>query len=290
MQPALDYIPRIRSYYQALGYGAPYVWANFADVPFHELNKPSRDARLGIVTTAAVFDPAKGEQGPGAPYNGNAKFYEVYARPIAPEPDLRISHIAYDRVHSTAKDQGSYFPLRAFQAIEADLSPRFYGLPTNRSQKTSMEVDCPALVKACHADGVEAAVLVPNCPVCHQSVSLAARALEASGIATVILGCARDIVEHVGVPRLVFSNFPLGNGAGRPDDPDSQHTIAQLALSILDDAKAPRTTLRTPLEWADDVDWQKDYSNAAHLSDDEIAKRRAEFDRGKQAAKAVRRA
>ena len=78
----------------------------------------------------------------------------------------------------------------------------------------TLEIDCPEIVARCKADGVDAAILVANCPVCHQSVSLAARALEAAGIATVVMGCAKDIVEHVGVPRLLFSDFPLGNRGG----------------------------------------------------------------------------
>ena len=69
--------------------------------------------------------------------------------------------------------------------------------------------------------------------MCHQSVSLAARYLEQHGIATVVMGCARDIVEHCGVPRFVFSDFPLGNAAGRPFDEDSQRITLWIALDLL---------------------------------------------------------
>lgn len=95
---------------------------------------------------------------------------------------------------------------------------------------------------------------MPNCPVCHQSVSLAARALEASGIAIVIMGCARDIVEYAGVPRLLFSDFPLGNAAGRPHDPASQAFTLELALRVLESAPAARTTVQSPLRWSDSPD------------------------------------
>ena len=30
----VPYMQRIRTYYQALGYGAPYRWAHYAEVPF----------------------------------------------------------------------------------------------------------------------------------------------------------------------------------------------------------------------------------------------------------------
>ena len=140
----------------------------------------------------------------------------------------------------------------------------------------------------CKADLVDAAILVPNCPVCHQTVSLASRALEENGIATIVMGCARDIVEHVGVPRLLFSDFPLGNAAGLPNDKASQVFTLELALRLLEDATAPRTTVRSPLVWNGKPNWKRDYSNVAQLTPEEIARRRSAFDAGKADAKGIR--
>ena len=169
------------------------------------------------------------------------------------------------------------------------VSPRFYGLPTNRSQRTTRDIDGPALLAYCQKDNVDAVVLVPNCPVCHQSVALAAHCLESAGIATVIMGCAKDIIEYVGVPRLLFNDLPLGNAAGLPHDADSQNLAAKLAVDLLA-AKYPRTTRQSPLVWSGAPDWKKDYSNAALLSAEEITERRAEFDRVKAAAAAIKSA
>ena len=124
--------------------------------------------------------------------------------------------------------------------------------------------------------------------MCHQTVSLVARHLEENGIPTVILGCAKDIVEYVGVPRFLFSDFPLGNPAGRPHDPDSQSFTVELALRVLETAPAPRTTVQNPLRWSDDATWKLDFSNIDRLSPQEIARRRAEFDRQKAVAKEIR--
>lgn len=291
----IPYLKRIRTYYSALGYGAPYEWAHYADVPFQPLRKPLAECRVTLITTAAPYQPGKGEQGPGAPYNAAAKFYTVYSLDAAQDHDLRISHIAIDRAHTTAEDPGSYFPLPALRDAAArgrigSVAPRFHGLPTNRSQRATIERDCPELVARCQADGADVAVLVPNCPVCHQSVSLAARALEESGIATVVMGCARDIVEHVGVPRMLFSDFPLGNAAGRPHDPASQALTLDLALRVLESATESRTTVQSPLTWSDNPAWKLDYCNIERLSPEEIAARRAEFDKAKDVAKAVREA
>ena len=289
LQPPISYIERTTSYYLGLGYDNPYRWAQFDSVPFTRPTKPLSSMRVAIVTTAAPFQPDKGDQGPGAPYNAAAKFYQVYRLPSEPEPELRISHIAIDRNHTTAADTGTYFPLAALKDAAAEgqigsLAPFIYGFPTNRSQRTHSEQDCPALMAHLLADHVDAIILVPNCPVCHQSVSLAARAAEQAGILTVIMGCAKDIVEQIGVPRFYFSDFPLGNSCGRPHDHISQKQTLAGALDLLASAETPRTTVTNPLVWTGAKNWKDDYSNIKQLSAEEIARKRAEFDAAKTIA------
>jgi D-proline reductase (dithiol) PrdB len=92
-------------------------------------------------------------------------------------------------------------------------------------------------------------------------VSLVARHLEANGIPTIIIGSALDIVEHCGVPRFVFSDFPLGNPCGHPWDKDMQTATVQLALQVLETATGPLTTVRSPFEWkAEDPEWRERYN------------------------------
>ena len=289
----IPYLQRIRDYYQGLGYSAPYRWAHYLDVPFQPLTRPLSECRIALITTAAPYRPDKGDQGPGAAYNAAAKFYEVYSGDTAVDHDLRISHVAYDRAHTTAEDSNTWFPLPQLRLkSEAGriglLARRFHGAPTNRSQRTTLDQDCPELLARCREDAVDAAILVPNCPVCHQTISLVARHLEANGIATVVMGCAKDIVEHIGVPRFLFSDFPLGNSAGRPNDSMSQSFTLELALRVLESAPAARTTVQSPLRWSDDASWKLDYSNIERLSPEEIQRRREEFDRGKEIARGIR--
>jgi hypothetical protein len=113
-------------------------------------------------------------------------------------------------------------------------------------------------------------------------------ALEENGIATVVMGCAKDIVEFVGVPRFLFSDFPLGNSAGRPRDPQSQALTLELALRLLESAPSARTTVQSPLRWSEDSSWKLDYSNIERLSSQEIRRRREEFDRQKEIARDIR--
>jgi hypothetical protein len=124
--------------------------------------------------------------------------------------------------------------------------------------------------------------------VCHQTVSLAARHLEANGIPTVIMGCAKDIVEHCGVPRFLWTDFPLGNPAGRPFDVESQTQTLELALRVLESAPAARTTVQSPLRWSADAAWKRDYLDLTKLTPEKIAERRKEFDEVKAVAKSRR--
>jgi len=119
-------------------------------------------------------------------------------------------------------------------------------------------------------------------------VSLVARHLEEQGIPTVIMGCAKDIIEHCGVPRFLFSDFPLGNSAGRPLDAPSQAQTLELALRVLESAPAARTTVQSPQRWNGAASWKRDYLDLAKLSPDSIAERRKEFDEVKTIARTKR--
>ena len=295
--PELDqpvrYIERTRNYYLGLGYETPYVWAHYIDVPFTPVQKPLNQSTLGLVTTAVPFDVSKGPQGPGAPYNAAAKFYDPYVCSVDESVDLRIAHVGVDRLNANMEDSNCWFPISAAKRAVAkgrvqSLAQHFYGLPTNRSQRHTLEIDAPLILSKMRADQVDVAVLIPNCPICHQSQSLLARYLEEAGIPTVIMGAAKDIVEYCGVPRLLFSDFPLGNAAALPNNEQSQDSNFELALRLLEGAPGARTTLQSPLTWSVDPAWKLDYSNLDRLSPEEIAQLRDEAEKARITARDIR--
>src|SRR6266540_4148972 len=158
IEAALDlpirYIDRSRAYYVALGYDNPYRWAHNVDASFAPLRKPLIHSRVALITTAAPFKPGAGDQGPWAPYNAAAKFTEVFTMPIEPPPDLRISHLGYDRKHTFAEDINTFFPLERLKEAAAHgrigaLNSRFYGVPTLRSQRLTIDRDAPQILELC---------------------------------------------------------------------------------------------------------------------------------------------
>lgn len=286
----IRYMQRTRDWYLALGYGNPYRWAHFEDVPFQPLAKPLAQTTVALITTAAPVRPGAPQGRPA--FDAAAKFFRVYSGDTDRDHDVRNTHVAIDFKHSTGEDSNAWFPLPLMRQLAStgrfNLARRFQGMPTNRSQRHVKEVDCPELLARCREDGVDAAILVPNCPVCHQTMSLAARHLEANGISTVIMGCAKDIVEHCGVPRFLFSDFPLGHSAGKPLDRASRELTLDLALRLLESAPGARTTMQSPLRWSESPEWKLDYSNVERATREELDEARRNMDEGKAVLKGFR--
>src|SRR2546422_7497788 len=99
------------------------------------------------------------------------------------------------------------------------------------------------------------------------------------------MGCARDIVEHAGVARFLFSDFPLGNSCGKPGDLESQRGLVAMALDLLEAASAPRTTVQSHYRWAEDSSWKEDFYRL-DLTPEQIVEAREEFDTHKAILKA----
>jgi D-proline reductase (dithiol) PrdB len=88
-------------------------------------------------------------------------------------------------------------------------------------------------------------------------VSLIARYLEENGIPTVVIAAARDIVEHCGVARMLFVDFPLGNPCGEPGNVAMQRDIVEKGLQVLETATEPRTIVEAGLKWSGGDAWKK---------------------------------
>ena len=111
-------------------------------------------------------------------------------------------------------------------------------------------------------------------------MSLVARYLEENNIATVVVGSARDVVEECGVPRFLFTDFPLGNPCGKPWDKEMQRAIMEMALDLLQFAWQPRTTVQAPFIWSEDETWRTVFMNVSE-------KRREEYKRAGEARRAA---
>jgi hypothetical protein len=150
----VSYIDKSREYYLARGHQNPYRWAYNEDAPFSRLAKPLSECRVGVVTTAALS-------------RERCQSREVYGAPTDPPPiAMYTEHRTWDKAATHTRDVESFLPIRRVGEFGAagrigSVSPRFYGVFTDFSQRRTSDEYAPAVLDLCRADGVDVALLVP---------------------------------------------------------------------------------------------------------------------------------
>ena len=161
----VKYIDRTRAYYLSQGYQEPYKWAHFEDVPFARLKKPLAQSTVALVSTSDVAvreDDNETPKGDPAILVGN-----VYSIPSdIPSERLYTHQEHYDRAATHLDDVNTYFPITRLHELVAEgkigkLAARAHGVYTAYSQRKTLTIDAPEVLKRCREDGVDAVVLTP---------------------------------------------------------------------------------------------------------------------------------
>ena len=154
----VSYIDKSREFYAAHGYERPYRWASNPEGPeFQLLPAALSQLRLGLVTTASLPRLSATPVVAKAPY----------AQAIRPAPQAMFTDdLSWDKEATHTRDTESFLPLARLDALVeqgrvGSLSERFYGVPTDYSQRRTIEQDAPAVLDLMRSDGVEVALLVP---------------------------------------------------------------------------------------------------------------------------------
>jgi hypothetical protein len=161
----VSYIDKSREFYATQGYETPYRWARFDDVPFTALAKPLAELRLGVVTTSTLLaDGAVAPQSDGDPGDFPGV---VHTGPMDPPPgSMYTDNRSWDKDATHTNDTESFLPARRLreyveQGRLGSLSPRFYSVPTEYSQRGTREADAPEIARLMREDGVDVAMLAP---------------------------------------------------------------------------------------------------------------------------------
>jgi D-proline reductase (dithiol) PrdB len=175
---------------------------------------------------------------------GDTTFREI---PVEVEAeDLRFAARGYDP-KAVQEDRNALVPIERlleFQGngIIAQLNPvwwSFCGFIPDAATMTDKML--PELARRLQRYEVQAALLVPASRLCHQSVSLAARAIEMAGIPTMMLAVDKGVVETVRAPRAAFYRGEFGRVAGQPNWPEYQRRILDEALRLIEPFDQPGT-------------------------------------------------
>ena len=155
------YIDKTREYYRAEGYGRPYEWAHFESIPFtpfSQLDKPLDACRVGLVSSGEV---ARRDVDP--PADDPRRL--VYALPAdLPADRFQSRKASYDRYATTLEDVDSFLPLThlrrlAHEGVIGSVAPRFQVIYSEYSQRKTLTVDAPEIVRQMREDDVDVALL-----------------------------------------------------------------------------------------------------------------------------------
>jgi D-proline reductase (dithiol) PrdB len=221
--------------------GDSYPFVKNSRAPFSPARRALPMLNLALISSAGAYIDGT------APFDttaarGDLSFREVPSQ-IEPE-DLRFAARGYDPA-AVQSDSNSLLPLdRLFEfesnGIIGQLNPVFWSfcgfIPDTAALVEEM---VPRLVERIKRHEVQAALLIPASLLCHQSVSLVARAVEQAGIPTMTLAVDKEVVQSVRPPRAAFYEGKFGSVAGLPNWPEHQRRVLDEALRLIEPMDQP---------------------------------------------------
>jgi hypothetical protein len=209
--------------------------------PFSPARRALPMLNLALISSAgayidgtAPFDTAAAD--------GDLTFREIPAQ-LEPD-DLRFAARGYDPA-AVQSDSNCVVPLaRLFEfesnGIIGQLNPVFWsfcGFIPDAARLVDEMI--PRLVERVKRYQVQAALLIPASRLCHQSVSLIARAIELAGISTMTLAVDKEVVQSVRPPRAALYEGKFGSVAGLPNWPEHQRRVLDEALRLIEPMDQP---------------------------------------------------
>lgn len=221
--------------------GDSYPFVKNKRAPFSPARRALPMLNLALISSAGAYIDGT------APFDttasrGDLSFREIPSQ-IEPE-DLRFAARGYNPT-AVQNDSNSLLPLgRLFEfennGIIGQLNPVFWSCCGHIPDAAGLaEEMAPRLVERVRRHDVQAALLIPASRLCHQSVSLIARALEQTGIPTMTLAVDKEVITSVRPPRAALYDGELGAVAGLPNWPEHQRRVLDEALRLVEPMDQP---------------------------------------------------
>jgi D-proline reductase (dithiol) PrdB len=216
--------------------GDSYPFVKNRRAPFEPARRALPMLNLALISSAGVYIDGT-EPFDTAATDGDFTFREIPSE--IESDDLRFSARGYDS-SAVVADINSQVPLaRLFEfesnGIIGQLNPVFWsccGFIPDAGRL--VEETVPRLIERVERYEVQATLLIPASSLCHQTVSLMARGLEAAGIPTMTLAVVQEVIESVRPPRAGFYEGELGSVSGLPNFPEHQRRVLDEALRLIE--------------------------------------------------------
>lgn len=218
-----------------------YPFVENARAPFTPVRRALPMMNLALISSAGAYVDGTDPFDASAP-DGDDSFREIPTE--IDMSDLRFSARGYDPTF-VQQDVNVQIPLArllefAANRVIGQLNSVFWSfcgfIP---DAALLVDVTLPKLVDRLKHYEVQAALLIPASRLCHQSVALAARAIEQGGIPTMMLAVDRNLLELVHPPRAGFYRGDFGSVAGKPNWPEHQRRVLDEALRWMESAGQP---------------------------------------------------
>ena len=216
--------------------GEHYPWVENRRAPFRPARRALPMLNLALITSAGAYVDGT-EAFDTTVFGGDASFREIPS--LVTGADLQWCARGYDPA-AVREDMNSQVPLaRLFEfegnGIIGQLNQVFWSfcgfIP---SAARFVATSLPQFVERVRRYEAQAALLVPASRLCHQTMSLAARALEAAGVPTMTLAVDRGVIEAARAPRAAYYEGEFGSVAGKPNWPEHQRRVLDEALRLIE--------------------------------------------------------
>jgi D-proline reductase (dithiol) PrdB len=207
------------------------------------LTRPLGEARIAVVTTAAYFLPDQ------PPFDASIRGGDYSYRVIPFDAELSALGMAHRSdafdARGIVSDKNLALPLDRLTSLARDgiigsVAPRHISVMGSITAPGRLVAHtAPEIARMLLEDAVDAVLLTPVCPMCHQSAGLIQSIVEKAGIPTVSVTVLREITERVAPPRALFLDSPLGYPLGAPGDAALQTRIILAALALLTERVPP---------------------------------------------------
>lgn len=209
--------------------------------PFTSARRALPMLNLGLISSAGAYIDGT------EPFDTNAPKGDLTLREIPIEveaSDLKFAARGYDP-GDVVQDINAQIPVERLLEFEnngiiGQLNPVFWSLVGFIPDAAGLVDElAPKLVDRLQRYEVQAALMIPASDLCHQSMALLARAIEATGIPTMTISVLKDVMENVRAPRAALYDGKLGSVAGKPNFPEHQRRILDEAMRLIEPMDQP---------------------------------------------------
>lgn len=218
-----------------------YPWIENIQTPFTTLRRALPMLNLGLISSAGAYIDGMKPFDVDA-RDGDLDYLEI---PVEVEAaDLRYAAKGYDP-SAVIEDRNTQIPIDRLSEYSANgvigsLNNVWWSISSHipNAERVANELG-PKIAERLHRYEIQAALLIPSTPLCHQTLGIVARAIEQSGIPTIMIAVDTKLTDRVRPPRTAYYRGEFGSVAGKPSWPEYQLRVLDETLRCMETFDQP---------------------------------------------------